>query len=189
MTGRKSNMAEKLPKTKIKKTKRRGRGYGSGRGGHTAGRGTKGQKSRSKIGVLFEGIKMKKSFIKRLPLRRGKGKFKAKDKPLIVKLAYLDAVPAGTKVDIEALAKFGIVRKEDALAYGVKILGNGDVKKKLTVLLPISGSAAKRIEKAGGNVVKEEPKAKSSKVKTKPKLESKKKVVKTKRKKVVKNSQ
>ena len=152
MTERKISMSEKLPKTIIKKTKRRGRGYGSGRGGHTAGRGTKGQKSRGKIGVLFEGIKMKKSFIKRLPLRRGKGKFKAKPKPLIVKLAYLDLMPAGTKVDTTALSKFGIVRKKDADIYGVKILGNGEIKKKFTVLLPISRSAAKRIEKAGGKI-------------------------------------
>jgi len=52
---------------------------GSGKGSHTSGRGQKGQKSRgNKIGVLFEGMKMKKSYLKRLPLMRGKGKFHAK---------------------------------------------------------------------------------------------------------------
>ena len=61
-----------LPKTISKRKKRLGRGYGSGKGGHTVGRGQKGQKTRGKIGVLFEGIKVKKSLLKKLPLRRGK---------------------------------------------------------------------------------------------------------------------
>ncbi len=149
-------MAEKLPKTITKKRKRRGRGYGSGRGGHTVGRGAKGQKARSKVGILFEGIKMKKSFIKRLPLARGKGKFKAKNKPLIVKLAYLNLLPAGSKVDAGLLVKHGIIKDKDAKDYGVKILGDGEVKEKLDILLPISKSAAKKVEKAGGKVIKKE---------------------------------
>lgn len=51
---------------------------GSGKGSHTSGRGQKGQRSRSRIGILFEGMKMKKSLLKRLPLMRGKGKFHPK---------------------------------------------------------------------------------------------------------------
>lgn len=62
-------------------TKRLGRGYGSGKGGHTSGRGQKGQKSRTKIHILFEGLKVKKSTLKKFPLLRGKGKFLAKAKP------------------------------------------------------------------------------------------------------------
>lgn len=58
--------------------KRVGRGLGSGKGGHTVGRGQKGQKTRGKISPLFEGTKVKKSLIKRLPLLRGKGKLKPK---------------------------------------------------------------------------------------------------------------
>lgn len=61
--------------------KRLGRGYGSGKGGHTSSRGQKGQKSRTKIHILFEGLKVKKSTLKKFPLLRGKGKFKAKAKP------------------------------------------------------------------------------------------------------------
>lgn len=61
-------------------TKRLGRGYGSGKGGHTSGRGQKGQKSRTKIHILFEGLKVKKSTLKKFPLLRGKGKFLAKAK-------------------------------------------------------------------------------------------------------------
>lgn len=151
-------MAGNLPKTVSKKKKRVGRGYGSGKGGHTVGRGSKGQKARSKPGLLFEGVKMKKSFIKRLPLARGKGKFKPQDKPIIVKLAYLNLLPTGSKVDIGMLVKHGIVRDADAQKYGVKILGDGDLKKKLKVYLPISKSAAKKITKAGGEVIKENEK-------------------------------
>ncbi|KKQ51942.1 50S ribosomal protein L15 [Candidatus Woesebacteria bacterium RIFCSPHIGHO2_01_FULL_39_17] len=146
---------KKLPKVVSKGKKRLGRGYGSGRGGHTVGRGQKGQKARSSIGILFEGVKMKKSLIKRLPLRRGKGKFKAKDKPIIVKTAYLDILPSGSTVDLELLVSHGIVDRRAAQDYGVKILGDGEVKKKLTIAVPISKSAAKMIEKAGGRVVPE----------------------------------
>lgn len=148
-------MAAKLPKTKKGKKKRVGRGYGSGKGGHTVGRGQKGQKSRKDLGILFEGIKVKKSLIKKLPLQRGKGKFKAKDKPIIVKLSFLNLFPARTTVDKKALIKAGIVKEEDAENFGVKVLGDGEVKKKLTVAVPISKSAAKKIEKAGGKVIKE----------------------------------
>jgi ribosomal protein L15 len=68
----------KLPKVVTKSKKRIGRGRGTGKGGHTVGRGQKGQSSRGKIGILFEGVKMKKSLLKRLPLARGKGKFHPK---------------------------------------------------------------------------------------------------------------
>ncbi len=70
----------KLPKVKYKTKKRVGRGHGSGKGAHTVGRGQKGQKAREKVHILFEGLKVKKSLIKRLPKLRGKGKFKAKKK-------------------------------------------------------------------------------------------------------------
>jgi ribosomal protein L15 len=68
----------KLAKIVQRKGKRVGRGYGSGKGGHTVGRGQKGQKTRNKIGILFEGIKVKKSLLKKLPLVRGKEKNKGR---------------------------------------------------------------------------------------------------------------
>jgi len=71
-------MNTQLPKVVAKSKKRVGRGMGSGKGSHTSGRGQKGQKSRGTIGVLFEGMKMRKSYLKRLPLMRGKGKFHPK---------------------------------------------------------------------------------------------------------------
>ena len=159
-----------MQKTITKSKKRLGRGYGSGKGGHTSSRGQKGQKSRSSLNILFEGVKFKKSYYKRLPLRRGKGKFKSQNKPLVVKIAYLEVFPSGSKVNIDSLVAKGIVKQTDAEKYGVKILGNGECKKKLTIEVPISKSAAKKIEKSGGKIVGSEPakpkESKSKKTKT-----------------------
>jgi large subunit ribosomal protein L15 len=144
----------KLPKVVSRRGKRLGRGYGSGKGGHTSGRGQKGQKSRKSLGILFEGVKVKKSLIKRLPLRRGKGRFPARSKPLIVKTAYLNLLPGGSLVNLDVLIKYKIIDKKDGMELGVKILGDGKLTKKLTISLPISKSAAKDIEKAGGKIEK-----------------------------------
>lgn len=143
----------RLPKSVAHRSKRLGRGYGSGKGGHTVGRGTKGQKARTDLPILFEGLKMKKSFIKKLPLQRGKDKFRANNKPLIIKMRYLNLLPTGSVVDLALLIKEGIVEKEMAEKFGVKILGDGKLAKKLTIQLPISKSAAKEVVKAGGKVV------------------------------------
>ncbi len=144
-----------LPKITKGRKKRVGRGYGSGKGGHTSGRGQKGQKSRSGLGIMFEGVKVKKSLIKRLPLKRGKGKFHSKAKPLIVKADYLNILPDGSSVNVELLVKYRIVNEKEAETYGVKILGNTKITKKLNITLPISKSAAKSVEKAGGKIVAE----------------------------------
>lgn len=143
----------KLKKIKTNNEKRLGRGYGSGKGGHTVGRGQKGQKARSKIGILFEGMKMKKSLVKRLPFRRGKNKFKGKVKPMIINVEVLNFFTDGTRVNLDTLVSAGIVNKNDGNKFGVKILGDGELGKKLTIELPISNSAAKKVEKAGGEVV------------------------------------
>ena len=144
-----------LPKTTIKAKKRLGRGYGSGKGGHTVGRGAKGAKARGKIGLAFEGTKMKKSLIKKLPLQRGKGKLKPlKNKALVVNLGYLNFFPKDTKIDLAALIRAGIVEGKQAKAFGVKILGDGELKVALEVGLPCSKSAAEKIKRAGGKVLK-----------------------------------
>jgi len=145
----------KLPKITTKKKKRVGRGYGSGKGGHTSGRGSKGQKARSKVGLLFEGTKMRKSLIRRLPVMRGKGKFKARQGAIIVNLKYLNLFKKNDKVNLKTLVKKGIVKEKEAKKFGVKILGDGELKISLTVELPVSKSAAKKIEKAGGKVINE----------------------------------
>ena len=170
-------MATKLPKTVTKKKKRRGQGFGSGRGGHTVGRGMKGQKSRSSVGVRFEGVKVKKSLLKRLPLRRGKGKFKAKGKPIVINLGPLNILPEGTKVNVDTLVKYGVVDRIDAQRFGIKILGDGDIKKKLIVEVPISKGASKKIERAKGKVLIQSVKEKVEKSDT-----EKKKLVKKKKK-------
>jgi len=157
----------KLPKTTKRKKKRLGRGYGSGKGGHTVGRGAKGLKARGKVKLTFEGTKTKKSFLKRLPLQRGKGKFKSlKPKPLVVNLKYLNLFKKGEKVNLKSLVEKGIIAADEAKKQGVKILGDGDLQVDLTVELPTSKSAAKKIEKAKGKVVIPQKKAVVKKKKT-----------------------
>ncbi|MBI3397165.1 50S ribosomal protein L15 [Candidatus Woesebacteria bacterium] len=143
-----------LPKIISKKGKRVGRGLGSGKGGHTSGRGQKGQKSRSNITSLFEGVKVRKSLYKRLPLSRGKGKFNPGKKPIVVNLDVLNLLDNGSVVNLGTLVKAGIVDRTDSERYGVKILGDGNLQKKLTIGLPISKSAARKVEKAGGKVIR-----------------------------------
>lgn len=147
-------MDTQLPKVTKRRSKRVGRGYGSGKGGHTASRGTKGQKARGSVHILFEGLKMKKSFIKRLPFRRGKGKFTSRNNPIAISLSALADLPVGTKVTLDTLIKHNIVSSKNAKKYGVKVLADmKDFKKKLTVEVPTSTSAASLIEKAGGSVL------------------------------------
>lgn len=141
-----------LPKIVEKGKKRVGRGYGSGRGGHTSSRGQKGQKARGKIHPLFEGAKTKKSLIQRLPLLRGKGRFKTRrQKPVTIDIERLNSLPEGSVVDIELLVKAGIV-PADTKKAGVKLLGNGELSKKLTVIVPATRGAAQKIGAAGGTV-------------------------------------
>lgn len=144
---------EKMPKQTKRRKKRVGRGYGSGKGGHTVGRGQKGLKSRNKVGLLFEGTKIKKSLLKRLPLLRGKGKLKPKKKPLLVSLGKLETLPPGSKVNLKTLIDHGLVDGKKALALGVKILAKGKLSKALVLDLPVSKGARKKIEEAGGKVV------------------------------------
>lgn len=141
---------DQLPKTTTKPKRRLGRGYGSGRG-KTAGRGTKGQKARGKVKLGFEGGQL--PLIRRLPLRRGKGRNKPLGKkPIVINIKYLDLLPQNSIVNKESLVDFGLVKKEEVEKYGVKILGDGELKKPLVVKLPCSGGARKKIEKAGGKV-------------------------------------
>lgn len=141
---------ESLPKTTEAKKKRLGQGHGSGRG-KTAGRGTKGQKARSKIPIDFEGGAL--PLIKRLPFLRGKGKNKAfRKKRIIVNLKALNILKKDSVVDLEALIKNRIVREEDAKTYGVKILGDGTILNPLTIRLPISKRASAKVEKIGGKI-------------------------------------
>lgn len=118
--------------------KRLGRGYGSGKGGHTTGRGQKGQKSRGGINILFQGLKVKKSTLKRLPLLRGRGKFSPKGKPVEIKIEKLSIYKKGDVVTMESLVKNKLVSKVDSLTRGVKVIGKSDFKKDLKFEVPVS---------------------------------------------------
>ena len=125
--------------------KRKGRGPGTGNG-KTGGRGHKGQKARSGGGVRvgFEGGQMPLS--RRIP-KRGFNNIFAK--PLeAINVSALDKFEDGAVVDAKALLEKGILSKCE---YGVKILGNGQISKKLTVQASaFSASAKEKIEAAGG---------------------------------------
>lgn len=139
-----------LGKTNKTSKKRLGQGHGSGRG-KTAGRGTKGQKARGKIPLQFEGGAL--PLIKRLPFQRGKGRNKSfKARPVVFNVNALNLLPKNSIVDIDMLIKHHIIRAADAKSSGVKILGDGELTVSLTVKVPVSKGAAKKIEKAGGTI-------------------------------------
>lgn len=141
-----------LPKVSTRGKKRAGRGYGSGKGGHTSGRGQKGQKSRRTIPWSFEGGALPLS--QRLPFWRGKGRLHAlKPKPVVVNIGDLERLKAGVVIDMALLIKEGFLTEKEARVQHVKILGRGKLTKKLTIVgLPVSAPARAKIEKAGGNV-------------------------------------
>lgn len=129
-----------------KDVKRIGRGHGSG-WGKTAGKGHKGQNSRSGGGVRpgFEGGQM--PLQRRIP-KRGFNNSNFATKYTIINVRDLEVFAEGTVIDTELLIAAGIIKKE---YDGVKVLGNGDITKKLTVkATAFSGSAKEKIEKAGG---------------------------------------
>lgn len=133
----------KLPKIVDKKKKIVGRGMGSGKGGHTTGRGNKGQKIRGRVKLGFEGTKTKKSFIKRLPFLRGKGKFKSwSEKVVIVKTGDLADWSEKMTVNLENLTKKGLV---PAGTKRVKLLVGGKCEKKLKIEVEMSKSAKKML--------------------------------------------
>ena len=125
--------------------KRKGRGHGTGNG-KTAGRGHKGQKSRSGGGtrIGFEGGQM--PLARRVP-KRGFNNIFAK--PLTaINISDLDRFSDGAEVGVDELLDSGVLTK---CRYGLKVLGRGEIAKKLTVKASaFSESAKKKIEAAGG---------------------------------------
>jgi large subunit ribosomal protein L15 len=124
---------------------RRGRGIGSGNG-KTAGRGHKGQNARSGGGVRpgFEGGQM--PLTRRIPKRGFVNIFRTSYAN--VNLKSLNSFDDGAVVDTEALLKSGLIKKT---LDGIKVLGDGELTKKLTVKANAFSAAAKgKIEAAGG---------------------------------------
>jgi len=135
------------PKGSRRNRKRVGRGVGSGKG-KTAGRGTKGQNSRSGGGVRpgFEGGQM--PLHRRLPKRGFTNIFKKKI--AVVNIRDLSQFESGSVVDEIALVRLGLVKgRRD----GIKLLGQGEIKIPLTIRVNgISRDAKEKIIAAGGNV-------------------------------------
>ena len=162
------NLSSLKPAQARKDRKRVGRGLGSGKGRYS-GRGIKGQKSRSgshKMRVGFAGGQM--PIYMRLGKLRGAtskdampiGLFRTSTVP--VNVGALDAFDDGAEVTPETLVERGVIKNTKT---DVKLLGNGELKKKLTVRVhAISATAREKVEAAGGSVsLLREPKLKKSK--------------------------
>jgi len=144
----------KKPKNSRKKRKRLGRGNASGTG-TTAGKGTKGQRSRSGGGVRpgFEGGQM--PLTRRVPKRGFTSPFK-KEFYIINLKSIEEKVKENTKLDIKNLEKYGFITLGNSYVKRnrmIKILGNGKITKAVTIYThKISKEAAKKVLKAGGKI-------------------------------------
>ena len=140
------NLSELKPAEGSKQSNefRRGRGHGSGNG-KTSGKGHKGQKARSGAPRPgFEGGQL--PLYRRLP-KRGFTNINSKE-IVAINVDTLNAFDEGTVVTVEALVEKGIIKNPKD---GVKILGNGELTKKLEVKVnAFSASAAEKIQAAGG---------------------------------------
>ena len=132
----------------VRKPKRVGRGPGSGNN-KTAGRGEKGQGKRSpgrEVPFYFEGGQM--PIARRLPKRGFHNRTRKVHQ--VVNVGMLEGFGEGASVDLEALVSRGLVRRRGG---PVKLLGNGDAPKNLTVRVhAASVSARQKIEAAGGSI-------------------------------------
>jgi large subunit ribosomal protein L15 len=134
------------PGSNVKK-KRLGRGPGSGLG-KTAARGGKGQTARKGGGIRFGFEGGQTPLYRRLPKRGFTNPFRVEYN--VINVSLLEKFDAGTKVTPELLKEKGLLRNP---ANPVKVLGNGELKKKLVVAVQkVSASAKVAIEKAGGSV-------------------------------------
>ena len=145
-----NNFLSNLPKVNIKKKKRLGRGLGSGKGSKSGRGTTRHQKARESIPLHFEGGQGR--IVKKFPLLRGKGKNNSiKQKVFVIDLESLNKLKDNSIVNRETLIKENIITngKENLL---IKILANGQLKKKLIVKLPVSKKVKEAVEKLGGQV-------------------------------------
>jgi large subunit ribosomal protein L15 len=139
----------RAPKGATKNKKMLGRGHGTGHG-KTAGKGTKGQKARAGGGVRpgFEGGQM--PLFRRIA-RRGFSNAPFKKVYEVVNVSALNGFTDGDTVNLESLRAKGLVKKKGVL---VKVLGDGELARKLTVSVDkVSASAREKVLAAGGQVI------------------------------------
>lgn len=134
------------PSIKKKTKKRVGRG---GKAGTYSGRGSKGQRA--------HGVRIRphlRDIIKRLPKKRGYRFHSIKKKPIVINLEVLEKkFKEGDKITPKILVEKGVIGLKKGRIPKIKLLGSGDITKKLLVSeCQISASARKKIEKAGGEV-------------------------------------
>lgn len=140
-----------LPKITARPKKRLGRGYGSGKGGHTSGRGQKGQKSRNKIPIWFEGGQL--PLIRRTPFIKGKSRFKSiKPQPVILSLTRLNNFKKNAVVNLKSAIKTLKLHPQKTQTSGLKVIASGKLEKPLKVDLPCSAGAIRAIKDKGGQV-------------------------------------
>jgi len=133
---------------KHKRRKRVGRGTGSGHG-KTSGRGTKGMGARTGAGIRFGYEGGSNPIIARTP-KRGFSNAAFRKDYQIVNVADLQAFEDGARVDARALKQAGLIESPAAL---VKVLGNGELSRKLAVVAhKFSASARQKITACGGSV-------------------------------------
>ncbi|MFA6602181.1 MAG: uL15 family ribosomal protein [Candidatus Shapirobacteria bacterium] len=126
-----------------KSQKRVGRGIGSGKGGHTTGRGQKGDKARGKTKATFEGSKIKKSWIKRLPFLRGKHRV----------LPQKDGLVVINLIAVNRLSPKTIIEPAVYKAKYLKILGQGNITSPYHFRdVIVTATVRTKIEAAGGKI-------------------------------------
>lgn len=143
------SLLNQLPSITGKSKKRIGRGYGSGKGGHTSSRGQKGQKSRvgAKVALWFEGGQL--PLTKRLPMMRGKGKLKVVVPTAEIALRDLNKMQAET-VTLETLKLEKVIDKRFKKA---KVIAGGELTKKVILQgIKATPAATAAIEAKGGQV-------------------------------------
>ncbi len=135
-----SSLLSQLTKIITRKKPRVGRGYGSGHGGHTSGRGSKGAKARGKVSIIFTGTKHKKSLWQRLPVMRGRGFFKPQKPTLTITLRQIAPFIKKTNqtIDLQFLLDHKIISLKQAKTHKIKLVATGTLPKPINLQLPAS---------------------------------------------------
>lgn len=131
-----------------KSSKRVGRGYGSGKGGHNSTRGTKGQKARNSVPAYFVGSSW--VWFKRLPFMRGKSKFGSIVPTRTITLSELNKLKPGTVVTPASLFEAGIISRKESTSAKIKVVGTGSLTTQVVLKVAATQAAVQAVLKAGG---------------------------------------